>query len=426
MLIETSAPGRLDVMGGIADYSGSLVLQMPIEQQTKVKLTLRTDYRCKIKSYIGTSQPWNLEFDYRELLANDQVDYAYAHKILAQRKQTWAAYIIGCALVLQKEKGIEFTGATIEIHSSVPLGKGVSSSASVEVATMRAMAQGFQLTLSPTELPTLAQRVENFVVGAPCGLMDQLACHLGKSNQLLPIVCQPDWIEPLLPIPQGLHFIGIDSGVKHAVSGHQYGNVRSAAYMGYSIIASHLGASLQDLKQSLLTDKRTHLPFRGYLCNISVNEFESSYQNILPSKLSGKEFLEKYISIDPATKINPDTIYAVRTCTEHPVYENDRVNQFRLLLRSYPQTTHPAKILEEMGTLMYASHESYSRCGLGSNRTDEIVTRAKNASGIYGAKITGGGQGGTVCLLADDTGKQTARGLHQSLCEKYNQQLAWF
>ncbi|HNU42838.1 MAG TPA: hypothetical protein PLM56_08265 [Cyclobacteriaceae bacterium] len=428
MLIETSAPGRLDVMGGIADYSGSLVLQMPIAQQTEVNLTLRTDYICVLKSYIGTSQPWILELSYRDLLPNKLVDYAFAKQFLSHRKQIWAGYIVGCALVLQKEKGIEFTGANIEIRSAVPLGKGVSSSASVEVAVMRALVQAFQLTLLPTELPTLAQKVENFVVGAPCGLMDQLACHLGKPNHLLPIVCQPDLTEPLLPIPNDLHFVGIDSGVKHTVSGHQYGNVRSAAFMGYSLIAAHLGASTQDLKHALLTGERNHLPFRGYLCNISVSEFESSYQNMLPFTLTGKAFLEKNISIDPVTKINPGVTYSVRTCTKHPVYENNRVDLFRSLLLSYSHqsTSNQIKILAEMGTLMYASHESYSHCGLGSARTDEIVSLAKNATGIYGAKITGGGQGGTVCLLTDTAGKQTAKALHQLLCEKYKQPLVLF
>lgn len=427
-IFTATAPGRLDVMGGIADYSGSLVLQMPIEQRTEVKLTLRTDYSCIVKSYIGSGQPWLLELDYRDLLINKQIDYAAVQKLLVQQNRTWAGYIIGCASVLQKEKGINFTGATFEIHSDVPLGKGVSSSASVEVAVMRALTQAFQLNLSPTDLPTLAQKVENFVVGAPCGLMDQLACHLGEANHFLPIVCQPDLIEPLIPIPQELHFVGIDSGIKHAISGHQYGNVRSAAFMGYSILASHLGASKKDLEHALQTGERNHLPFQGYLCNISVNKFESALQNILPGKLSGKEFLEKYVSIDSVTKINPETVYAVRTCTEHPIYENNRVSQFRSLIRAYAQqqVNEQTKTLTELGNLMYAAHESYSRCGLGSDRTDEIVALAKNSAGIYGAKITGGGQGGTVCLLTGTVGKQTAKALHQSLCEKYNQPLVWF
>jgi len=181
------------------------------------------------------------------------------------------------------------------------------------------------------------------------------------------------------------------------------------------------------LKHALQTGERNHLPFRGYLCNISVDEFES-LQNILPAKLSGKDFLEKHVSIDPVTKINPDTAYAVSTCTEHPVYENNRVSQFRSLLNAYAQqqTSEQTKTLTALGNLMYAAHESYSRCGLGSDRTDEIVALAKKSEGIYGAKITGGGQGGTVCLLTDIAGKQTAKALNQSLCEKYNQPLVWF
>jgi L-arabinokinase len=83
-------------------------------------------------------------------------------------------------------------------------------------------------------------------------------------------------------------------------------------------------------------------------------------------------------------------------------------------------------ILKSMGNLMYQAHESYSRCGLGSPRTDEIVTLAKNTPGIYGAKITGGGNGGTVCLLVDQEGKKEVLKLHQILCEKYKHELVLF
>lgn len=75
---------------------------------------------------------------------------------------------------------------------------------------------------------------------------------------------------------------------------------------------------------------------------------------------------------------------------------------------------------------MYQSHESYSLCRLGSDRTDEIVALARNAAGVYGAKITGGGNGGTVCLLVDEEGKKSAHKIHQLLCEKYKGDLMLF
>lgn len=75
---------------------------------------------------------------------------------------------------------------------------------------------------------------------------------------------------------------------------------------------------------------------------------------------------------------------------------------------------------------MYQSHQSYSLCGLGSDGTDEIVTLARDKKGIYGAKITGGGNGGTVCLLVDESGLEEAKKIHSYLCEKQNTELAFF
>jgi galactokinase len=79
-----------------------------------------------------------------------------------------------------------------------------------------------------------------------------------------------------------------------------------------------------------------------------------------------------------------------------------------------------------MGELMYQSHASYSLCGLGSDRTNEIVDLVKNTNGVYGAKITGGGNGGTVCMLVDDDGRESVKKIHHSLSEKYQQKLVLF
>ncbi|HRG78691.1 MAG TPA: hypothetical protein PL167_03735 [Cyclobacteriaceae bacterium] len=429
IFIEASAPGRLDVMGGIADYSGSLVLQMPIAHRTHIKLRLRDDYQCHIKSKLSSGETLIAHIDYRDYLNNNQVDYLFAQQKCKQNPgQAWIAYVLGCVLVLQKEKGISFKGADFDLHSSVPLGKGVSSSASIEVACMKALTQAFHLELPGTLLPILAQRVENLVVGAPCGLMDQLACYLGESKKLLPILCQPDKIDTLISIPDEISFIGIDSGVRHSVAGASYSEVRAAAFMGYSIIAHSLGISSKEIQSAKALNGFSSLPFQGFLCNIPVDEFRNSFENILPVSMPGKEFLTKYVSIDAITTIGDQTNYQVLQCTLHPVFEHDRVLQFknyltRLQDESIDQRTDT---LKSMGELMYQSHESYSRCGLGSPRTDEIVTLAKNIPGIYGAKITGGGNGGTVCLLVDAEGKKEALKLHQILCEKYNQELVLF
>lgn len=428
---EASAPGRLDVMGGIGDYSGSLVLQMPISQQTKIQLNLRDDFQCHIQSRISTGEELNVTVDYRDYLLNQEVDYEFARKRFKENETThWISYVLGCVLILQKEKGIDFKGADFKLTSDVPLGKGVSSSASVEVATMKALTEAFAVHLPGTQLPILAQRVENLIVGAPCGLMDQLASYFGESKKLLPILCQPDKIEKPIALPEYISFIGIDSGIRHSVAGASYGDVRCAAFMGYSIITNLLEITAEELSLAKSKIDFSTLPFQGFLCNISVKQFEETFLHNLPHIISGKEFFEKHkISIDRMTVIDEQKNYQVKQCTSHPVYENERVTQFRdylLALHETPDKIGRISRLKKMGALMYQSHESYSRCGLGSDRTDEIVALARNAAGVYGAKITGGGNGGTVCLLVDEEGEKSASQIHQLLCEKYKRDLMFF
>jgi galactokinase len=429
---EASAPGRLDVMGGIADYSGSLVLQMPIRNKTIVSLSLRNDYQCLITSTLNKNTKFNVALDYRSLLHNGAVDYDFAcDQFKNLGNDSWVAYVLGCVLVLHKERGIPFTGAAFDLQSDVPLGKGVSSSASVEVATMRALAKAFNLSFTGTQLPVLAQRAENLVVGAPCGLMDQLSTYFGKEGKLLPILCQPDQVREPVAVPDDVFFAGIDSGVKHAVRGAGYGEARCAAFMGYSIIAQSLGVTRAELEEARLSGDWYGLPYKGYLSNIPLADFEEKFRSILPGLLGGRDFLDQYgTSIDPVTSVNENTVYKVCQCTAHPVCENNRVHRFIDLLSQLNDlsgTKQKEEVLNAMGNLMYQSHESYTRCGLGADRTNEIAQLASMTKGIYGARVTGGGQGGTVCVLAvGEPGREAVKKLHLDLCTRYNQELALF
>src|SRR5262249_31477159 len=110
-------------------------------------------------------------------------------------------------------------------------------------------------------------------------------------------------------------------------------------------------------------------------------------------------FLRRYSGIgDDVTRVDPRRIYKIRQPAAHPVYENHRVNAFRNLLLE-PSSEDRRRLL---GALMYGSHASYSACGLGSPGTDllvELVRAAGPDKGLYGARITGGGSGGTVAVL---------------------------
>jgi galactokinase len=424
---ENTAPGRMDVMGGIADYSGSLVLQMAIHEKTTVKVRLHNDGVCRVTSDNEGSTPLHAEIRLDDLLAKGRVDYAVANRRFRSNMDSlWSGYVVGCVLVLQQEKGINFTGGDFQVSSNVPIGKGVSSSASLEVATMKALADAFQITFQGTELPVLAQKVENLIVGAPCGLMDQLTTCFGEPGKLLPIICQPDKVLEKISVNPPLRFVGIDSGVRHSVGGASYGDVRCAAFMGYTMLAHSLGIGRKEIEFAKKTGDRSLLPYDGYLCNISPAEFELRFRSILPDVMEGRDFIQRFgATTDLLSDVQPDKSYRVFDCSTHPIYENDRVYEFMKIISCQTKSKDD---LMRLGQLMFESHESYSRCGLGSDRTDEIVNQAKSFlnDGVFGAKITGGGSGGTVCLLVDGPeGLKHAREIHRRLCVKYSNDLVF-
>lgn len=411
-LVIARAPGRLDVMGGIADYSGATVCEMPIAEAAFVALQPRHDsvIRVRTTSEVAVNE---VSIHLREL----PIDYATARqKLTADEATSWAAYVLGAFVVLAREGGLNLAaGANILLDSAVPLGKGVSSSAAIEVATLRALTAAAGIEISGYELAVLAQTIENRVVGAPCGLMDQLTSVFGEANHLLKIRCQPEGEITALALPDGVQFFGIDSGVRHAVTGASYGDVRVAAFMGYRLIADALDLKFEmgDLRpagtdhsnlqfeisdgQQLRVDDPT---YRGFLCNIPRADFHAQFLPLLPERMRGDEFLAKFTgTTDTVTKVDPAKDYFVRAATTHPVEEEARGQQFMELLASAMNPDN----LSALGNLMYQAHASYSRCGLGSDATDAIVAAVREAGtarGLFGAKITGGGSGGTVAVLA--------------------------
>jgi L-arabinokinase len=296
--------------------------------------------------------------------------------------ETWAAYVAGVLLVLARERAVPLRfGLRIVVWSTVPEGKGVSSSAAVETATMHAAAQALGVEVMGRELALLCQRAENLIAGAPCGVMDQMTCVFGERDTLLALLCQPAELQSSVRIPWGLEVWGLDSGERHAVGGSDYGAVRTGAFMGLRLLREEAGLST------------------AYLANVEPVEFERRLLRHLPDEMTGDEFLARYGDVDdPVTTVLPGRRYRVCAPTAHPVYERQRAEEFRHLLTDSPGDAACVRL----GELMYESHASYGRCGLGSPGTDrlvELVRREGTGSGLYGARITGGGSGGTVAVL---------------------------
>ncbi len=428
-IISATAPGRMDVMGGIADYSGSLLLQMPIKQTTTVSIQKRNDGVFHFRTQITKKKTNDFIIHLSAIKDNSLIEAGKVIKSVVGGD--WAVYVLGCFLVLKKERKISLEGANVFIESNVPWGKGVSSSAALEVATMNALSQLYKLSLGREELAVLAQMAENLVAGAPCGLMDQLSSHLGQKNKLLPLICQPHHVDKAISIPRGMNFSGIDSGIRHAISGASYSDVRAAAFMSYTIIALNEGATVEELDQARTTGDWSKLPFKGFLANIPVSAFEEKYISILPGEISGAGFLAHYkLSIDTVTNIDENKIYRPAVCGSHPVYENARVNEFKILLKNFKKQDDKQASLIQMGNLMMQSHESYSAVGLGNEFTDKIVEMIRDAGpahGVFGARVSGGGNGGTVCILSySKEGKNAVKEIYYKYKQIQKQKLFFF
>jgi L-arabinokinase len=152
----------------------------------------------------------------------------------------------------------------------------------------------------------------------------------------------------------------------------------------------------------------TRDPMNGYLANLDPDDYKQLFRPYLPESTRGSEFIDKFGStIDAATTVEPETDYHVQLAADHHVLEARRVKQFVGFIEqagSFSPGAERSALLNKAGHLMYASHKSYrDKALLGAPECDllEELVRKNEQGGLYGAKITGGGSGGTVAVLCD-------------------------
>ena len=386
-------PARLDVMGGIADYSGANVCETVLGHGMLMALQARTDRTLRIRSaQVGPrSLPVETRIPLDYFTTGGAVgNYAQVRELChANPISSWAAYIGGSIFTLLKEESIELPfGFSFLLLSAVPMNVGIGSSAAVEIGTLSCLNAYLNLQLDGARIARLGQMAENHVVGAPCGIMDQIAVASGLEGRLTHILCRPGSIVSEVEIPPGTGFVGINSMVRHSVAGNAYGNVRIGAFMGKKII--------NELRA------KTGRAALNYLTEISSDELKLEYQPQIPETILGSDFLAKYKTHDdPVTTIQPDATYRVAGPTRHPVGENARVLKFIEALRAASGGDERACVVA--GEMMYGAHESYrDNCRLSVPEVNflvEAVQKRGAKAGLYGAKITGGGTGGTVAVF---------------------------
>ena len=404
------APGRLDVMGGNVDYTGGMVLQSVLREAVWVAVQPRTD------DVVRVLNPGAARFGWQSSMAlqSGSLGDLPGLRLLCNKSESsrWACYVLGALHFLNSRNGWGSTGgADIFIASDLPPNKGVSSSAALTIAVLKAASTAQGISLDGVALAVAGQWVENVVVGAACGIMDQAAIVLGEEDSLLPLLCQPCRQYPTVKLPADLRIWGIDSMEPRSTSGIAYETARAAAFIGYKLICQYDEIDVIPEDASAIprwTDSR----WNGYLSNLVPSEFRSRYERWLPESLSGRECLSRVgAHADPFTTIYPGTEYPVRAAVRYAVEENLRVQTVRALLESSSSGASDSTV-KLIGEILCHSHAAYAECGLGSEACDELVARALE-SGFAGAKMTGGGAGGVVAILGRPDSRCAIHGIVQ-------------
>ena len=318
--VTARAPGRVNLIGEHTDYSGGYVLPTVIPQQTAVAVAANAD---------PAARAWS---------ASMPEDQQQARFVVGEeaRAGAWVDYVQGASAIL-RAAGHPIGGFDAVVRSDVPLGSGLSSSASLSVAVLRALRDLYALPIDDMVLASLARRIETDFIGVPVGVMDPLACSLGAANQALFLDTRNlSW--QLVPIPSTVEFAVINSGIRHSIATGSYRLRREES----EAAARTLGVRhLRDVGDERRLDA-------------------------LPDPL--------------------------RKRARHIVTENGRVLGAVEALRT--------RDMVRFGALMDASHASLrDDYEVSLPAIDRMVEIARAQRGALGARITGGGFGGSIVVL---------------------------
>jgi galactokinase len=320
--VEAQAPGRVNLIGEHTDYNGGYVLPTAIPQRTHVEMAPRSDHTVSVWSGAVTPAA------------------ARSFELGAETPaRDWLDYVKGVTWVLGKQ-GYVLQGFDARIETSVPLGSGLSSSASLSVSLMRALRTAFALELDDVTIARIGQRAENEFVGAHVGIMDPMAASLADEGTALFLDARSLEYRRI-PLPAGADLVVLHSGVVHRHAAGDYNTRRRECEEACALLGVR---QLRDLTVADL----------------------------------------------PRVSQLPDPL---KRRARHVITENDRV-----LAAVAAMQNGDLQGLEE---LFYASHASMrDDYEVSIPEIDLIVELARADPRIYGARLTGGGFGGSVVMLA--------------------------
>jgi galactokinase len=345
--VFSRAPGRVEVLGNHTDYNEGVVLSAAIDREVWAAAGSSPCGDCAVAS---TQFP----------------EPVTAKEIKPQIGiNAWVNYPLGVYKVL-KDRGFPVKPFCLAIHSTVPLGAGVSSSAALEVATALALCKLFSLTVDPVELAKICQKAENSFVGMNCGLLDQFSSLFGRAGCLLFIDFRSLAHETIPTAGSDITLAITLSGVAHALVAGEYNSRRHECFEAAKFF------SRKDPNVRTLRDVST----------------------------------EQLLAAEK--ELNPR--YYKRAM--HVVGEDERVYSGITLLKKGSAA--------EFGKLLYASHESSMKYFNNScKELDILVDIARSVDGVYGSRLTGGGFGGATLTMLKSSSKEV---FEKTIRQEYKKQ----
>jgi galactokinase len=237
-VVWTQAPGRVDLMGSHTDYNLGYVLTQAIDRDTWIAARPRDDNMVVIES---------LNLDGGGAFDLERIEYDEA--------VPWTNYVRGVAAVLRQE-GHRLHGFDGLIHSTIPFGSGLSSSAALEVATAVLFDMLGDLNLDPVQMALLCQRAENEFVGMNCGILDQYSSIMGQAGCVLLLDCR-DLTSTTRPVASGIQVVICDTQAKRELTGSEYRERRAQCEEGARILAGFY-PGVQTLRDVSLEQLNAH------------------------------------------------------------------------------------------------------------------------------------------------------------------------
>ncbi len=340
------SPGRVNLIGEHVDYCDGFVLPIAMTQALWVLAAPRTDGQIAVHS---TAFSETISFP-----AGDPG---------APGEPFWVNYVRGMAAMLGRH-GVALKGASLLIHSEVPVGGGVSSSAALETGVGRALLAVAGEEVEPVTLALLCRQAEHEYAHSPCGIMDQFICGLGLEDCALLLDCRSREFEH---IPFELNdetLVIMNTQVKHEIGSSEYPVRQRQCLEGLTVL------------QQKYADAK-------------------SLRDITPMMLKEAQSEMKPLVFDRCW---------------HVVTEIERTVKAAEALR--------ANDLLEFGRLMVGSHQSLSKkYEVSCPELDTLVDVARSVDGVYGARMTGGGFGGCAIALVQ---KQAENDLRSAVMQQYN------